>query len=52
MAILLKNEKICPSVMKLIYEKQLAFRTEANKIVSLEKTIERLLKDAYLKEVK
>lgn len=49
MAILLKNENICKSVMDLIYDKQTEFKKEKGKVVSLEKTIERLLKDAYLK---
>jgi len=35
-------------VIDLIYDKQFQFRKERNKIVSLPKTIERLLKEAYL----
>ncbi|GEO08768.1 hypothetical protein [Segetibacter aerophilus] len=52
MAILLKNDSLDKKVMDLIYTKQLQFKKEKGRVVSLQKTIERLLKEAYLKEGK
>jgi hypothetical protein len=49
MAILIKNENIEPEIMDLIYEKQLQFTKEKGRKVSLERTIARLLKEAYIK---
>ncbi|MEX6689220.1 hypothetical protein QTN47_17050 [Danxiaibacter flavus] len=46
MAILLK--KVSSKVMDLIYDKQLSLKKEKKKIVSLEKTVEILLTEAYL----
>ncbi len=50
MAVLLKA--LNPDVMKFLLQKQFEFRMEKNRIVSMEKTIEKLLKDAYLKDKK
>lgn len=49
MAILLKDQNIEPEVIHLIYDKQLEFTKEKNRKVSLERTVARLLKEAYLK---
>lgn len=46
MAILLKN--LDKSTMELIYDYQTRFRLEKGRHVSLEQTVARLLKDAYL----
>ena len=48
MNILIRGENFDKKVIDLIYAKQLEFKQEKQKIVSLEKTIERLIKDAYL----
>lgn len=48
MTIPLKNPS--EQVLKLLYEKQVEFKVEKKHVVSLSYTIERLLKDAYLKE--
>jgi hypothetical protein len=48
MAILLKNENITKPVMDFIYDKQAEFKKEAGQHISLEKTIARLIKEAYL----
>lgn len=49
-AILLQAKNIDEKVINLIYDKQLEFTKESNRKVSLEKTVERLLKTAYLKK--
>lgn len=46
MAILLKN--LDKSTMKIIYDKQTEFRLEKGRYVSLEQTVAKLIKDAYL----
>lgn len=46
MAILLKN--MDKSTMKIIYDKQTEFRLEKGRYVSLEQTVAKLIKDAYL----
>lgn len=51
-AILLKAKNIDKEVIELIYDKQHEFRKEKNMIVSLERTVNRLLKEAYLKKKK
>lgn len=48
MDILLKGKNLDSRVIDLIYEKQLQFKKEKKRLVSLEKTVERLLKEAYL----
>ncbi len=45
--ILINLDNIDKQVVDLIYDKQLEFRKTANKKVSLEKTINRLLREAY-----
>ena len=47
-AILLKAENMDKPVIDLIYDKQLEFTKEKNRKVSLEQTVNRLLKEAYL----
>ncbi len=49
-ALLLKSENIDKRVIDLIYDKQCEFTKAAGRKVSLEKTIERMLKEAYLKK--
>lgn len=48
MAILLK--KVEKSVLDLIYDKQRDLTKEKGKKISLERTVETLLKDAYLRK--
>lgn len=48
-AILLNAKNIDKTVVDLIYDKQLEFTKKLGKKVSLEKTVNKLLKDAYLK---
>lgn len=52
MNILIKSKNFDKKVIDLIFEKQLQFKKEKGAVVSLEKTVERLLKEAYLKEKK
>lgn len=47
-AILLQSKNIDKSIMDLVYDKQLIFTKEKARKVSLEQTICRLLKEAYL----
>lgn len=49
MTIKLSTEKIDKKVVDLIIDKQALFKKEKGRIVSLDKTVERLLKEAYLK---
>jgi hypothetical protein len=49
-AILLKAKNLEPGIIELIYDKQHLFTKEKKRKVSLEQTINRLLKEAYLKE--
>jgi hypothetical protein len=49
-SILLKSKNIDKSVLDLVYDKQLEFTKEKGMKVSLEKTVCRLIKDAYLKK--
>jgi len=51
-AILLKAENIEKSVIDLIYDKQHEFTKEKSRKVSIEQTIARLLKEAYLSDKK
>lgn len=51
-SILLKSENIDKTVMDLIYDKQLQFTKEKGMRVSIEKTVCRLLKEAYLHKLK
>jgi hypothetical protein len=51
-AILLKAKNIEKPVIDLIYDKQHQFTKEKNRKVSLEQTIARLLKEAYLSDKK
>jgi hypothetical protein len=50
MTIKLNTDNIDKKVVDLIIDKQVVFKKEKGRIVSLEKTVERLLKDAYLKK--
>lgn len=52
MNILIKGENFDKKVKDLIYDKQLEFKKEKGRPVSLEKTVERLIKEAYCKEKK
>ena len=49
-AILLKAENIDKTVVDLIYDKQLEFTKKLGKKFSIEKTVNKLLKDAYIKK--
>lgn len=49
-AIMLKGKNIDQEVIDLIYEKQFQFTKEKKMRVSLERTVNRLLKEAYLKK--
>ena len=49
MTILIKDGDIDPKVQDLILDKQLEFKKKKRCTFSLVKTIEKLLKDAYLK---
>jgi hypothetical protein len=49
-ALLLQSKNIDKPVIDLIYDKQLEFKKEKGRVVSLEYTVNRLLKDAYLKK--
>lgn len=51
-AILLQAKNIDKSVVNLIYDKQLEFTKKCGRKMSLEKTVNKLLKDAYLKKEK
>lgn len=46
-ALLLQKKNMDKSVIDLIYEKQLEFTKEKGSKVSLERTVNRLLKEAY-----
>ncbi len=48
-AILLNAKNIDKTVVDLIYDKQLEFTKKQGKKVSIEKTVNKLLKDAYIK---
>lgn len=50
MTIKLNTDNIDKKVVDLIIDKQAAFKKEKCRIVSLEKTVERLLKEAYIKK--
>jgi hypothetical protein len=52
MSFIIRDNEMSPEVRKIIYKKQIELKAEAKHQVSLGKTIERLLKDAYLKEGK
>lgn len=52
MNILIKGLNWDPKVINFMYTKQAKFKKEKGKVVSLEKTLERLLKDAYGEEIK
>ena len=49
MNILIRSKNFDKKVINFIYEKQLEFKKEKGCGVSLEKTVEKLIKDAYLK---
>jgi hypothetical protein len=50
MTIKLNTDNIDKKVVDLIIDKQASFKKEKGRIVSLDKTVERLLKEAYLKK--
>lgn len=52
MNILIKAVNFDKKVMDLIYDKQRDFKKEKGRTVSLEKTVERLLKEAYIVNAK
>lgn len=51
MNILIRGKNFDKKVINFIYEKQLEFKKKKGCIVSLEKTVEKLIKDAYPKEI-
>lgn len=48
----LHGDRICQEVINLIYDKKNEFSKEKNRTVSFDQTIEKLLKDAYIKKEK
>ena len=50
MTIKLNTENIDKKVVDLIIDKQAEFKKEKGRVVSLDKTVERLLKEAYIKK--
>lgn len=52
MNILIRTKNFDKKVINFIYDKQRDFKKQKGRMVSLEKTVEKLIKDAYLKESK
>jgi hypothetical protein len=48
----LRTKNMDEAVIDLIYDKQLIFKKEKKRVVSLDYTINRLLKEAYLRDDK
>jgi len=51
MNILIKSKNFDKKVINFIYDKQLEFKKQKGCTVSLEKTVEKLIKDAYSEEI-
>lgn len=49
--IIIRSKNIDGKIIDFIYEKQAEYRKERKRLVSLDKTIERLLREAYFKDV-
>lgn len=52
MAFIIRDNEMSEQVRTFIYKKQIDFKAKKKGAVSLGKTIERLIKDAYLKDEK
>ncbi len=51
-SMLLKSDNMDKKVVDLIYDKQLEFTKAASRKVSLEKTVNKMIKDRYQEELK
>lgn len=52
MAWLVRTENMDSKVVDLIYDKQLEYKKAARRTVSIEKTINKMIKDRYAEELK